>query len=46
MSRFLEGKKVLVTGVCGTVGREMTKHLVGGAFEELKEFVGLDNNES
>jgi len=46
MSNFLQGKKVLVTGVCGTVGREITKHLVAGAFGELDEFVGVDNNES
>ena len=42
MSNFLQGKKVLVTGVCGTVGREITKLLlVAGAFGELDEFVGV-----
>lgn len=46
MSNFLQGKKVLVTGVCGTVGREMTRLLLSGAYGELAEFVGIDNNES
>lgn len=46
MQTFLSGKKVLVTGVCGTVGRELTRCLQSGAFGELGEFVGIDNNES
>ncbi len=37
-------KKVLVTGACGTVGRELVRQLL----EEyrVEELVGLDNNES
>lgn len=46
MKQFLDGKRVLVTGVCGTVGREITKQLTSGIFGTLKEFVGIDNNES
>ena len=46
MKYFLKGKKVLVTGVCGTVGKEITRQLISGAFGELNEFVGIDNNES
>jgi FlaA1/EpsC-like NDP-sugar epimerase len=45
-TNFLNGKRVLVTGVCGTVGKEITKRLHSGAFGELKELVGIDNNES
>jgi len=43
---FLTGKKVLVTGVCGTVGREITRQLTAGVFGDLEEFIGIDNNES
>lgn len=46
MSKFLEGKRVLVTGACGTVGREMTRLLAAGAYGQLAELVGIDNNES
>ena len=45
-TNFLNGKRVLVTGVCGTVGKEITRQLISGCFGELKEFVGVDNNES
>ncbi|GAB3282047.1 polysaccharide biosynthesis protein [Parahaliea aestuarii] len=46
MTDFLKGKRVLVTGVCGTVGRAITDKLISGQFGDLKEFVGIDNNES
>jgi FlaA1/EpsC-like NDP-sugar epimerase len=36
------GKSVLITGVCGTVGRELLRQIVTHA---PKEIVGLDNNE-
>jgi len=38
-----QGKRVLITGVCGTVGRELLRQVVArGAYE----IIGLDNNES
>ena len=43
---FLNGKRVLVTGTCGTVGREISKVLISGAYGSLSDFVGIDNNES
>ncbi|MDP9437259.1 MAG: polysaccharide biosynthesis protein [Actinomycetota bacterium] len=36
-------KKVLITGVCGTVGRELLRQVVG---QGPGEVIGLDNNES
>ncbi len=44
MKSFLEEKRVFVTGVCGTIGRELVRQLL----EEYKveELVGIDNNES
>jgi len=44
MKSFFEGKRVLVTGCCGTVGRELTRQVLeqyGAA-----ELIGIDNNES
>lgn len=46
MNKFLANKRVLVTGVCGTVGREITRLLLSGEFGELDEMIGIDNNES
>ncbi|MCF6225326.1 MAG: polysaccharide biosynthesis protein [Xanthomonadales bacterium] len=46
MQNFLSNKRVLVTGVCGTVGREITRMLLSGDFGELAELIGIDNNES
>ena len=37
------GKQVLITGVCGTVGRELLRQMIG---HEPDRVVGLDNNES
>ncbi|RMD59003.1 SDR family NAD(P)-dependent oxidoreductase, partial [Candidatus Parcubacteria bacterium] len=38
-----QGKRVLITGACGTVGRELLRQVVTrGAYE----IIGLDNNES
>lgn len=41
---FFSTKKVLVTGGCGTVGKELTSQLVNDY--SVKELVVLDNNES
>ncbi len=40
----LNGKRVLVTGCCGTVGGELVRQLLEDY--PVKEVVGLDNNES
>jgi len=44
MDSFFNDKRVLVTGACGTVGRELVRQLL----EEYRvsELVALDNNES
>ena len=44
MQSFLKGKRVMVTGACGTVGSELTRQLIEE--HEVAELVGLDNNES
>jgi len=36
-------KRVLITGVCGTVGRELLRQVIG---RQPAEIIGLDNNES
>ena len=40
----LKRKRVLVTGACGTIGRELVQQLL--ANHSVEELVGLDNNES
>ncbi len=42
---FLSNKKVLITGVCGTVGSELLNLLMSSEYEPM-EVIGLDNNES
>ncbi len=44
-SDFLNGKRVLVTGACGTVGSELVRQLLEDDFAP-QEVVALDNNES
>jgi len=44
MGSFFRDKRVLVTGACGTVGRELIRQLLKDY--QAKEVVGLDNNES
>ena len=41
---FLKNTRILVTGCCGTVGRELVRQLI--ADHAPAELVGLDNNES
>jgi FlaA1/EpsC-like NDP-sugar epimerase len=41
--RPLFGKRVLLTGVCGTIGRELLRQVVDA---EAGEIIGLDNNET
>lgn len=40
----LSKKRILVTGACGTVGRELIRQLLEAY--KVKELIGLDNNES
>ena len=44
MKTWIKGKRVFVTGACGTIGRELIRQLL----EEYQvgELVGIDNNES
>ncbi len=44
MQRFLQNKRVLVTGCCGTVGAELVRQLLEEY--QVAELIGLDNNES
>lgn len=44
-SNFLNGKNVLVTGACGTVGSALIKLLLEGSYVPT-EVIGIDNNES
>jgi FlaA1/EpsC-like NDP-sugar epimerase len=37
------GKRVLITGVCGTIGVELLRQM---AKKDCKEIIGIDNNES
>jgi FlaA1/EpsC-like NDP-sugar epimerase len=40
----LKEKRVLVTGACGTVGRELIRQLLNE--QQIGELIALDNNES
>ena len=44
MKTNFSGKRILVTGACGTIGHELTRQLLNGY--QLDELVALDNNES
>ena len=37
-------KRILVTGACGTIGRELVRQLLGNY--DAGELIGIDNNES
>ena len=41
---FLRGKRVLITGVCGTIGRRLSQRLLEEF--EIASLVGIDNNET
>lgn len=43
---YLEGKRVLVTGACGTVGRALCEMILKDTYGSVAELVGIDNNES
>jgi FlaA1/EpsC-like NDP-sugar epimerase len=44
MNNDLKGKRIFVTGACGTVGRELVRQLLEEY--QVEELVGVDNNES
>ena len=44
MQLELKEKRILVTGACGTVGRELIRQLLEQ--QKVEELIGLDNNES
>jgi len=44
MKSFFNGKRVLLTGACGTVGNELVRQLLNQF--QVGELIGLDNNES
>ncbi len=44
MESFFSGKRVLVTGACGTVGSELVRQLLEDY--QVVRLIGLDNNES
>lgn len=41
----LKGKRILVTGACGTVGSALIKELLVGEQHQVGEIIGIDNNE-
>jgi FlaA1/EpsC-like NDP-sugar epimerase len=41
---YLRGKRVMVTGVCGTVGKQLARQLLENF--EIQSLTGIDNNES
>ena len=41
---MFKGKKILITGVCGTVGSELLRQLTSSTYAP-REIAGLDNNE-
>lgn len=45
MNKFT-GKRIFVTGSCGTVGSELIRQLLENDFYEPAEVIGIDNNES
>jgi FlaA1/EpsC-like NDP-sugar epimerase len=44
MNFDLKNKRVLITGACGTVGRELVRQLL--KIQIIEELVAIDNNES
>ncbi len=43
---YLRGKRILVTGACGTIGSELIRQLITNDLYAPEEVIGLDNNES
>ena len=45
MKKFFENKRILITGVCGSIGRELLNQLIDKKSFSPKEIVGVDNSE-
>lgn len=45
VKKFFSGKRILITGACGTIGRKLFSMLLADGYESA-EVIGLDNNES
>lgn len=45
MKKF-DGKSILITGACGTIGTELTSQLLTNSAYAPRELIGIDNNES
>jgi len=46
MNEDFNNKRILVTGACGTVGRELVRQLLQTASYQPDEVIGIDNNET
>ena len=46
MKRIFKNKRILITGACGTVGRELIRQLLTDKRYVPEEVIGLDNNEN
>ena len=46
MNKIFNGKRILVTGACGTIGSELIKQLLINDIYSPDEIIGLDNNEN
>jgi FlaA1/EpsC-like NDP-sugar epimerase len=44
--KIFEGKNILVTGSCGTIGSELIQQLLNGDSYNPREVIGVDNDES
>jgi FlaA1/EpsC-like NDP-sugar epimerase len=44
VSKYLAGKRIVVTGVCGAIGQQLASQLLDSF--ELDALIGIDNNES
>lgn len=46
MEKLFTGKRILITGACGTVGSELVRQLLCSTRYDPEEVIGIDNNES